>query len=107
MKFSSAIVLVALQQVLVNYKREFPDDPHPPTTPGEVDAKREHHRIVALVKGGISRGTLQGRLDRLDCSSHPPSKELAAKIREVMLELGLSPVAAEKPPRISTAEFGF
>ena len=93
-----------LQQVLGSYMQEFPDDPHPPTTQGEVDAKREHHRIVALVKGGISRGTLQRRLDRLDCSSHPPSKELAAKIREVLLELGLSPVAAENSPALTDAE---
>ena len=79
-----------LQQNLTWYKHQFPNDPHQPTTQKEIDDRREWHRLAYIVKNGIGNGTLQRHLDVLEQDKSPQqSKDLAAKLRTMMIELKL------------------
>ncbi len=79
-----------LQQVLSCYAKEFPNDLNQPTTQEELDDRREWQRLTSIVKNGTGNGTLQRRLDILERDKNPQqSKDLAAKLRTVMIEVEL------------------
>jgi len=79
-----------LQQVLSCYAKEFPNDRNQPTTQEELDDRREWQRLTSIVKNGMGNGALQRRLDRLERDTSPQqSKDLAAKLRTVMIEVEL------------------